>query len=298
MKSKQTIREPPVTRAPAHIEDWSGRVLRLQPRLAAASRTPAPKLTGAQSIQRAFEVLRFIASNDSRGVRLTEVAAATGLALPTAHRILHVLEEEGAVARAPEGKRYVIGPEVTLLGLSTALRAFRSLASPHLRHLCDKVGDAVFLSLPSGLDTVCTDRKIGAFPIQVLSIDIGSRRPLGVSVNGTAILSRLPEERARRILEANASRFEPYKASIATLLERVRRARALGYVYVDAAIVKNTRAVAVPICDAAGAPIAAISTIAITRRIPRPRVPTLVSLLKATAEDVSRSLQEAARRRR
>jgi len=212
--------------------------------------------------------------------------------------MLHVLEKEGAVVRAPEGKRYVIGPEVTLLGLSTALRAFRSLASPHLRRLCDNVGDAVFLSVPSGLDTVCTDRKIGAFPIQVLSIDIGSRRPLGVSVNGTAILSRLPDEQVRRILEANASRFVPYNASVPTLLDRVQCARALGYVYVDAAIVKNTRAVAVPICDAAGAPVAAISTIAITRRIPRQRVSTLVSLLKATADDISRSLRPAAKRKR
>jgi DNA-binding IclR family transcriptional regulator len=256
------------------------------------------RVSGAQSIERAFGILRFIAGSGSQGARLIEVVRQTGLARPTVHRILQVLEQEGAVLRAPQGKRYVIGPELALLGLSTALRELRSAASPFLRRLCDEVGDAVFLSVASGLDTVCADRKIGAFPIQVLSIDIGSRRPLGVSVNGMAILSRLKEQKTEEILNANVERFAAYNVPLETVAERVRLARERGYVHVEAALVKNTRAVAVPILSSAGAPVAAVSTIAISRRIPAQRLPTLVSLLRATAEDISQSLHQAAIRRR
>jgi DNA-binding IclR family transcriptional regulator len=212
--------------------------------------------------------------------------------------MLQVLEKEGAVLRPPEGKRYVIGAELALLGLSTALRELRSAASPFLQRLCEEVGDAVFMSVASGLDTVCADRRIGAFPIQVLSIDIGSRRPLGVSVNGVAILSRFSEDRAQEIVAANADRFGPYNVSQATVAERVGQARDLGYVYAEAALVRNTRAVAVPILSSAGTPVAALSTIAITRRIPVQRVPKLISLLKAAAKDISLSLHEAAKRKR
>ena len=79
---------------------------------------------------------------------------------------------------------------------------------------------------------------------------------------------------------------------------RVERARQQGYVYVEAALVKNTRAVSVPVLSITGAPIAAISAIAITRRIPTQRVAKLVSMLRTTADEISQSVQENARRRR
>jgi DNA-binding IclR family transcriptional regulator len=254
--------------------------------------------SGAQAIERAFAILRFVAGTGKLGARLSDVVAHTGLAQPTVHRMLRALESEGAVLRSLEGKRYVIGPELTLLGLSTGLRELRSVASPFLERLCTEVGDAVFMSIASGRETVCADRRIGSYPIQVISIDIGSRRPLGVSVNGIAILSRLDPEKTQHIIDANAERFGDFNVPKRLVEERVEQARQRGYVYVEAALVKNTRAVSVPVVSVAGTPIAAISTIAITRRIPAQRVGKLVSLLRTTADDISRSVQEASTRRR
>lgn len=261
-----------------------------------AGRAPTNAVTGAQSIHRAFSVLRLLANSGAGGMRLTEIAQDLGLSPPTAYRILRVLMEEGAVERLLPGRRYVVGAEVALLGLSTRARlSLQEIADPILGRLCQEVGDAVFLTVRSGYDSVCADRKIGTYPVQVLSIGVGSRRPLGVSVGAMAILSALPPAKATTILKANAARFEPYKVTLDTLMERLAVAREKGYVYADPAIVRSTRAVAVPVCDAAGNPAAAISTIAIRQRLPASRTTTLVTLLRRAAGELSEALSARAK---
>lgn len=263
-----------------------------------AGRAPTNVVTGAQSIHRAFSVLRLLANSGSGGMRLTEIAQDLGLSPPTAYRILRVLMEEGAVERLQAGRRYVVGAEVALLGLSTRARvSLQEIADPILARLCQEVGDAVFLTVRSGYDSVCADRKIGTYPVQVLSIGVGSRRPLGVSVGGMAILSALPAAKADGILKANAARFEPYKVSLDTLLARLATAREQGYVYADPAIVRSTRALALPVFDAVGNPAAAISTIAIRQRLPASRTATLVTLLRRAAGELSQALSARAKGR-
>ncbi|MEW6257985.1 MAG: IclR family transcriptional regulator [Pseudomonadota bacterium] len=285
---------PPPPAPPAAPPARAG--LEREPR--SAGRAPTAAVTGAQSIQRAFAVLRLLANSGAGGLRLTEIAKDLDLSAPTAYRMLRVLMEEGAVERLPAGRRYVVGPEVALLGLSTRARmTLQTIAAPILERLCQEGGDAVFLTVRSGFDSVCADRKIGSYPVQVLSIGIGSRRPLGVSVGGMAILSALPPGKANAILEANGARFDPYKVTTAVLSERLAASRERGYVYADPAIVRGTRAVAVPVLDQAGNPAAAISTIAIRQRVPANRVSLLAGQLRAAASDLSRALAESARRR-
>ena len=147
------------------------------------------------------------------------------------------------------------------------MRHFRELASGTLRSLSDQVGDAVFLSVRSDADTVCVDRKIGDFPIQVLSIEIGSRRPLGISANGAAMLSRMTAGKAGAILDQNADRLKSFGVERAVLMERVAAGRRLGHVHPsDRPSSREPAQLAVPICDLLGQPVAAISTIAIASR--------------------------------
>lgn len=263
-----------------------------------AGRAPTQTVTGAQTIHRAFAVLRLLANAGAGGMRLTEIAQDLDLSAPTAYRILRVLMEEGAVERLPAGRRYVVGAEVALLGLSTRARlGLQIIAAPILEGLCQEVGDAVFLTVRSGYDSVCADRKIGTYPVQVLSIGVGSRRPLGVSVGGMAILTALPPAKATAILKANVARLESYRVSLEALMERLSTSRERGYVYADPAIVRSTRALAVPVLDQAGNPVAAISTIAIRQRLPAQRIPRIASLFRAAAADLSRALSEKARQR-
>ncbi len=261
-----------------------------------AGRAPNNTVTGARSIHRAFAVLRLLANNGSGGLRLTEIAEDIGLPPPTVYRMLQVLMEEGAVERLPSGRRYVIGAEVALLGLSTRARpGLTEVAEPILTRLSQEVGDAIFLTVRSGYDSVCADRRIGAYPVQVLSIGVGSRRPLGVSVGGMAILSALPPAKASAILKANAPRFAPYQVTLEALTARLVKSREAGYVYADPAIVRSTRALAFPVFDLAGNPVAAVSTITIRQRLPVSRIAGLVSSFQRAAAELSSALQDSAK---
>ena len=242
--------------------------------------------TGTQSIERAFDILRMIAAGSPGGMRLKDIADGAGLSGPTAHRILATLQKGGLIERRTDGARYVIGSELTLLGLSSRLRRFRELAAPTLKALSQEVADAVFLSVRSDHDTVCADRKIGTFPIQVLTIEIGSRRPLGISANSVAMLSRMPPAEAEDILARNAGRLATYKTPMAVIERRIDQARRQGHVHIGQAIVRGTSALAFPICDVVGRPLAAVSTIALSSRQSKRRIPTLVSLLRAAATEI------------
>jgi DNA-binding IclR family transcriptional regulator len=264
-----------------------------------ARNVAAGKVAGAQSIRRAVKVLRILAVGQERGVRLTDVVEESGLNRPTAHRILRVLAEEGAVEQDPESRRYMIGQEVSLLGLARTERAaVRAMAEPYLRYLAEQAGDTVFLTIRSGFDSICVDRKTGSYPVKVLSIEVGARRPLGVGVGGLVLLALLPDEESAAVIKANEQRLAHHQLTPAKLAERMRAARAKGYAYTDVGVVKGTRAVAVPVLGPDRSAAAAISLAAIADRLSPARLASLVGLMKEQAELVSRRLAELERARR
>lgn len=254
---------------------------------------------GAQSIRRALKILRVLAGGQEHGVRLTDIVEETGLTRPTVHRILTVLAEEQAVEQDPSTRRYMIGQEVSLLGLARPGRfPIRAIADPYLRHLVDQVGDTVYLTIRSGFDSICVDRKLGTFPVKVMSIEVGVRRPLGTGVAGVALLSVLPEEEAESILRANQQRYRHHRLTLAKLNEHVRQAHAKGYAYAPEGIMPGTSALAVPILDRNGEALAAISIAAISNRLTSTRVPELLRLLHEQAELISKRVEQVEKARR
>jgi DNA-binding IclR family transcriptional regulator len=151
-------------------------------RLKARGRAPRQ---GGQAIRRALGVLRTLAIGGEKGVPLAEIVQATSLARPTVHRIVHVLIEEGIVERSERTGNYVVGRQVPELALARPSRSpLMVAAEPYLAEASAQLGDTLFLTVRTGLDTLCVARRIGGYPIQVLSIEVGVRRPLGVSSAG------------------------------------------------------------------------------------------------------------------
>jgi len=98
----------------------------------------------------------------------------------------------------------------------------------------------VFLIARSGYDSVCIDRREGAFPIKTFTLDVGTRRPLGAGAGGLALLLLLPDEEVDAIIAANAVRIGSYnKLTVPALLKALRRSRELGYALND---IHNTAA--------------------------------------------------------
>lgn len=245
---------------------------------------------GTQSIARAIFVLRILASARNAGLGLSEVARQAGLTPPTARRILSILVREEIVEQRAQTRRYRIGQQISLLALARpATTPLVAAGLPALGEVVETLGDTGFLTLRTGLDTVCLGRRLGSYPVQVLSIDVGDRRPLGVSSAGIATLAGLSEADARRILQQNKARLASYGVGVGEARSAVAAARARGFALRERGLVPGTKAVSVAIDVPVGEDrvLAALTIAALARRLSRERIEHVVSELKAAAEGIA-----------
>jgi len=263
----------------------------------AASET-APT-AGAQSVRRALAVLRIVAAGQEHGVRLLDVAQATDLNRATVHRLLQVLAEEGAVEQDAATRRYLIGGEVSLMGLArSAGFPLRAVAAPHLQALAESEGETCFLTIRNGDDSVCLARHPGSYAVKVLSIEVGARRPLGVGVSGLVLLGSLPEEERAATIQRNVRRLRALRIEPDELRQRLRVLQRRGYVYAPAGIVPGTRALAVPVRHPQGTVLAGLAVTAIRDRLPDERVPRLVQAMERHARQMGQQWAERERAKR
>lgn len=235
-----------------------------------------------QTLDRAVTVLRALGSGGEDGLRLIDLQAAAKLTKPTTHRLLAALVEHGLVTHDQATKRYRLGQELAILGWSVAHRQqdLRSASRHSAAMLAEQTGDTVFVVVRSGFDSVCIERHTGAYPIKALTVDIGTRRPLGIGAGGLAMLAALPAAEAEGILATVAERVgEQSGASLPQIRAAVRLARRTGYSVSNGLVTEGVRGISVAIRDFRGEPIAAIGIAAILPRIPQRRIPELARAL-------------------
>lgn len=245
--------------------------------------------SGSQTVSRAIKLLRLIACGQERGVRLVDLERMSGLSRPTVHRLLKTLVNEEAVVQDPETRRYLIGQEVTLLGLARTRKfPLLGMADPFMAELAERVNDTVFLSIRHGHDSICIGRKTGTHPIQVLSIEVGSRRPLGIGVSGVAILSSLSTEECEKLTVENEPRLIVNKTQVSDVLARVANARHRGYAHATYGIMPGTSAIAVPVITVTGLPLGAITVTAMAERLNKDRLDMVVPAMQYAAKNIAR----------
>ncbi|HWL00814.1 MAG TPA: IclR family transcriptional regulator [Microbacteriaceae bacterium] len=249
-------------------------------------------IQGAQLVGRVAAVLRIVSASMPDGTTPTRVAAATGISRPTAHRILASLAEHGFVDRDARTSRWLLGPELYVMGAIAAERYdITPIARESLLALAAATGESAFLSARRGDETVCLLREEGAFPIRSHVLYEGIRFPLGVASAGIAILSFLSDvaveahlarvDLAARYGEAHTAR---------AVRERVAATRATGYAVNPGLIVEGSWGMAAAIFDTSGQPAWALSLTGIESRFTAERRPELGRLLLAAAHRVTQEI--------
>ncbi len=234
-----------------------------------------------QTLDRAMAVLRLLAE-DPAGLRLIDAQRALGLSKPTAHRLLGSLLAHGLVEQNEETRKYFVGPALTALARARvdANADLGALCSPSVFRLAEESGDTVFVVRRVQLDTVCIARESGSYPIRAITVEVGTRRPLGVGAGGIAILGALAPDEAQRIIHSLARRLS---AQPLTGVQQIQRSCGLahraGYSLSDEHVAKGVRGVAVSLRNALDEPVAAIGICAISERIRPNRIPHLVDML-------------------
>lgn len=251
-------------------------------------------MESVQSIARAAAILTSLSRAGRDGRRLIDIAADTELQKSTAHRILNTLALHGLVEQDEITGRFHLGFGLFALGFAAVNRyGLIELANESVSRLAAETEDTVYLSVRNATEAICVDRASGAFPIKTLTLRVGDRRPLGVGAGSLALLSWLPDEEVRRVLEANASQFDDYaNFDTDSLLRLVDESRSRGYSFNDQLVVPGMRAIGVPVIGKDGRAVAALSIAAIESRMDRRRRSQLARSLTTEAELLGKRLSE------
>jgi DNA-binding IclR family transcriptional regulator len=170
-----------------------------------------PPRTAVGVLDRCVAVLGAVES----GARsFTDVVELTGLARPTAHRLIQSLEDHGFLVHAG-GLGYVLGPR--LLGLAASAMQdlpLRDLAHPILERLARSTGESAQLFVRDGDRRVCIDSAESDSELRTI-VEVGSALPLTKGSAGKIFLAWTGDhDRSRLIGTADdTARLEPQVAT-------------------------------------------------------------------------------------
>lgn len=259
-----------------------------------AHTAPRPK-NMVQAIERAAEILEVL-GRSPQGLSIGEIAAQSGLAKGTAHRLLASLAHFDFVRQDGGTRHYQLGFKVVELGNRLLNKIdLRDDARPFLMALAEEVQETVHLVVRDRDEALYID-KVALHPkrsgLQMVS-HIGSRTALHSSAVGKILLAALPEEDladiiARRGLSRHTDKTITDRTKLKRHLDDVRRK---GFAIDDEENEKGIRCVGAPIRDAEGKVVAAVSVSGPTARVTKARVSkSLQRQVCAAASNISRQL--------
>ncbi len=201
-----------------------------------APKAPAPTAPertggGVQSVERAFQLLEALA--DSGGVAtLSELSTSSGLPMPTIHRLVRTLAQQGYV-RQDTARRYTLGPRLIRLG-ETAGRLLGNWARPYLAELMEATGETANLAVLEGGEVVYVGQVQSRRSMRMFT-EVGRRVQPHCTGVGKALLAQLPEEEAQAVLGPNPlPAHTPHTVTDPQeLMAQLAEARERGYVVDD-----------------------------------------------------------------
>ncbi|MEU2433555.1 IclR family transcriptional regulator C-terminal domain-containing protein [Streptomyces sp. NPDC007861] len=241
-----------------------------------------------EAIARGFDVIKAFDPH-APVMTLSEVATATGLARPTARRILLTLESLGYVRALPAGG-FTLTARVLELGLTyVQAMGLWGVARPHMERLVARTHESTSIAQLDGSDIVYVAR-VAVPKIIALSVGIGTRFPAPQTSLGKVLLAGLePEELDKALAEPSRAGVEPRRGLDRPELDAtLREVRAKGWTLTDQELAAGIRSVAAPLRDGTGRVIAAMN---VTVHAAETSVETLTGeylpLLLQAAGDVS-----------
>jgi DNA-binding IclR family transcriptional regulator len=243
-------------------------------------------------LRRALGLLRVLADGDPAGLRLKDIAEAASCSQPTAHRTLQDLIAEGFAEQVAGGKRYRLALDFYVLAARAGqANGLRDLARPALLRLSATLSDTIFLLVRNGFDAVCLERVEGPFPIRSFTGDIGGKVPLGLGQGSLAILANLPEEEQEAVIRFNIPRLiDRGFLDEAALRGAIAKARAQGWVNTSSGLIPGMAGLGVPVLDAEGRAVAALSVGTLAERLNPERLPHVVKILQSEAQALAAKL--------
>ncbi len=241
--------------------------------------------TGVGVLDRSMAVMRAV----EEGARsFTEIARATGLPRPTAHRLIRALQGHGLLA-LDERAGYRIGPRI--LGLAAAgLREdpLRAIAHPVLQDLSTTTGESAQLYVRVADQRVCVDSVESSSELRTI-VAVGSALPLTAGSAGKVVLAWDTHDDRERLIESMQAptAATPTGDALRRQLASIRRT---GSAYSLGERAQGVGSISAPVLDAHGELRAVVSISGPERRLGRGATAALTGAVVAAAARLEASL--------
>lgn len=249
------------------------------------------EVPAGSAILRAIRVMETIAESEVPP-HLADLCRTLGLPKPTVFRILSTLEYAGLVSREPGSKRYRCGRRLARLSGAVLLNSPSCAARRAiLEELVEQTGETCNLSVPDGHSVVYIDRVEADWPLRI-SLSAGSCVPLCASASGKLFLGAMSRRaRERLIRKCPLIRHTPHTLDDPVRLEaEVERVQQQGYAIDDEEYLPGVRCLAVPVVDAEGRVIAALSLQAPVSRLSLEEALQFLPVMRSAAVDMAQAI--------
>ena len=248
--------------------------------------------TGYSSLQKALEILLSFTPNNHE-IGTSELARNLGLNKSTVSRLLQVLAAYGFVKKNDATQKYSLGSGAISIGRA-AIRYLNdhlvTIAQPFIDELRDRIGESVALEILSGKSTILACRARGARRVNV-STEIGDKLPMHVTAGAKAILAFSSSDFVDSVLEKKLKRLTPNTITDPDVFKRhLRESKELGVAFDKGERDIDVYAVAAPIFNHEGKPIAAVIVPSPKNRFETTIKPNIIAQLKETAATISTQL--------
>ncbi|WP_321925949.1 IclR family transcriptional regulator [Paraburkholderia guartelaensis] len=250
-----------------------------------------PAVRGAQSIERAAQLLRLLGQHHVNGVSLQTLTDVSGLDRTTTYRIVTALVEAGLAVRNPQTKLYRLGVESMALGtVSMQAPPLVEQFLPMMKQLARQTGEHVFLVVRSGDYSHCLHVEEGETPSPEFVKNRNRMRLLGMGIPSIALLAELPDEEISAHYARHANEYGHRNLDEPRLRRWVRQTRELGYAQVAAQGLSGV-GVSFPMGSCA---TAAIGIVTVASKMPRGHGAALAALSRRHLESVVRYTEPGA----
>jgi IclR family transcriptional regulator, pca regulon regulatory protein len=262
--------------------------------VARAVREPDRLRSTVQSLAKGFRILEAFGPEREEPT-LSELALAAGLDPGTTYRMINTLIDLGYIDRVPESRRFRLTLKVLDLGFhAIAHRDLRSIVRPVLRTLVNGTSEAASFGVLNGAEVLYIERVRAGVARLGVDIRLGTMVPARQSIIGHSILAFLPDGEVQRLarIPQRQTLTAPRRIDGPDLARSLAAIRKAGYALRPSTLSEGLRILAVPVRDADGLAIGAISIAAPVARSSETefRALALKPALSA-ARDIARALE-------
>ena len=220
-----------------------------------------------------------------------DISEALGVSLPTSYRYARTLSDAGLLRRGPDAQ-FTLGPRVIVLDhFIRQADPVLQRGIPFMKELVAQTGFDCVVSSLHGHQLLDTHREYGSLPAS-LSYGRGRPRPLFLGGAPKVILAGLPTPQLHRIFDTHQA--EIGAAGLPTDWPAFRRyysqVRKNGFYFSNGELEPNLAALAVPLQQADGTVIGALSLVTTVQRMAVIDRDKLIPLVQRAAREISARL--------